>query len=63
MIPRGVTLAIVLAALVPASATAEETGLLLPYGRHLAQECTACHGVGSHADAVALVIECSIPVV
>lgn len=44
VMPRGVTLAIVLAALVPAAAAAEETGSLLPYGRHLAQECTACHG-------------------
>lgn len=44
MLPRYVTLAIVLAALVPASAPAEETGSLLPYGRHLSQECTACHG-------------------
>ena len=25
--------------------------------------CTAGHGVGSHAEAVALVIECSMPVV
>ena len=41
--PRSVTLAIVLAALVPASAAAE-TDSLLPYGRHLAQECPACHG-------------------
>ena len=28
-----------------------------------AARCVACHGVRSHADAVALVIECSIPVV
>jgi cytochrome c553 len=42
--PRRVTLAIVLAALVPASAAAEDTRSLLPYGRHLSQECTACHG-------------------
>ena len=44
VMPRGVTLAIVFAALAPSSAAAEETGSLLPYGRHLAQECTACHG-------------------
>lgn len=44
VMPRRVTLAIVLAALVPASAAAEETGSQLPYGRHLSQECTACHG-------------------
>jgi cytochrome c553 len=44
VMPRRVTLAIVLAALAPASAAAEETGSLPPYGRHLAQECTACHG-------------------
>ncbi len=28
-----------------------------------AARCVACHGVGSHAEAVALVIECSIAVV
>ncbi len=28
-----------------------------------AARCVACHGVRSHAEAVALVIECSIPVV
>ena len=40
---RLVIIATVLAALVAASA-AQESGSLQAYGRHLAQECTACHG-------------------
>jgi len=41
---RAVIFAIVLAASAAGAAAAEEAGALLAYGRHLAQECAACHG-------------------
>ena len=51
---RGATFAIVLAVLAmrlagSRAASAEEAAALLAYGRHLAQECTACHSAEAGA--------------
>jgi cytochrome c553 len=57
-VTRGAAFAIVLAVLgacaaAPGGTRAEEAGALLAYGRHLAQECTACHSAEAGASAAA----------
>jgi cytochrome c553 len=53
--PRALIFAIILAVLAEGPAGAQEAGASLVYGRHLAQECGACHRPDAAAGGIPVI--------